>query len=130
VLELCDRREDVVHGSPDGRSGVDALVEDFKVGSDLAERVGDGAQVFHRSGHPVQLRHDEHVAGASGIGGECICLDHHVQTAQQLDSDDLGQVPGAEEYVLTGASMYRRHQSPRSASSSTPSIITGLETTS
>jgi hypothetical protein len=27
-------------------------------------------------------------------------LDHHVQTARQLDSDDLGQVPGAEEHVF------------------------------
>jgi hypothetical protein len=25
-------------------------------------------------------------------------LDHHVQTAQQLDSDYLGNVPGAEEH--------------------------------
>jgi hypothetical protein len=27
-------------------------------------------------------------------------LDHHVQTAQQLDPDDLGKVPGAEEHVF------------------------------
>jgi hypothetical protein len=64
MLELRDRGEDVVYQPPDGRGGVDALVEHLEVRAEPPELLGDRAQVLHRAGHPVELRHDEDVAGA------------------------------------------------------------------
>ena len=54
--------------------------------------VADMGNPRRPAGLNAQTAHDSRLEGTS--------LDHHVQTAQQLNSDDLRNVPGAEEHAL------------------------------
>ena len=71
-------------------------------------RLGRDRQIANPCRHCQRSRTWEPRAGQIGLNAQTAhdsrleetSLDHHVQTAQQLDSDDLRNVPGAEEHAL------------------------------
>ena len=63
ALELGHRAEHVIDQLAAGRGGVDPLAQRAEMNAVLLEPRQQVGQVQHRAAQPVELKHDQHVAG-------------------------------------------------------------------